>query len=187
MTLTADRYLRQFLFTEGTLGVVVQTALQTLKTEGVTARCRHGLVKQPKKEGRKHVRLETRSRTDKHICGLWLCNLFVKYEWNNYSEIFGWILWDLYLIQSGHSRSAGSKIGLTSGLSDSVTGSGEKNNHTINNVTPELRRYCVVHLSKNNNKKTQRLTRSESLVLVLSLSSLLLHLLFILWAPLFPF
>lgn len=52
MTLTADRYLRQFLFTEGTLGVVVQTALQTLKTEGVTARCRHGLVKQPKKEER---------------------------------------------------------------------------------------------------------------------------------------
>lgn len=138
MTLTADRYLRQFLFTEGTLGVVVQTALQTLKTEGVTARCRHGLVKQPKKEERKHVRLETRSRTDKHICGLWLCNLFVKYEWNNYSEIFGWILWDLYLIQSGHSRSAGSKIGLTSGLSDSVTGSGEKNNHTINNVTPDI-------------------------------------------------
>lgn len=151
MTLTAGRYLRQFLFTEGTLGVVVQTALQTLKTEGVTARCRHGLVKQPKKEERKHVRLETRSRTDKHICGLWLCKLFVKYEWNNYSEKFGWILWDLYLIQSGHSRSAGSKIGLTSGLSDSVTGSGEKNNHTINNVTPDI----VCYIYQKNSKTHQ--------------------------------
>lgn len=40
-------YLRQLLFTERTLWVVVQTSLQTLKTEGVTARSRHRLIEQP--------------------------------------------------------------------------------------------------------------------------------------------
>ena len=43
------------MFTEGTLGVVVQTSLQTLKTEGVTARCGHRLVVESAQTGGKRV------------------------------------------------------------------------------------------------------------------------------------
>lgn len=40
-------HLFQALFAEGTLGCVVQAALQTALAEGVAARRRHRLVKQP--------------------------------------------------------------------------------------------------------------------------------------------
>lgn len=40
-------HLSQALFAEGTLGHVVQAALQTVFTEGVAARCSHRLIEQP--------------------------------------------------------------------------------------------------------------------------------------------
>lgn len=42
-----NSYLFQTLFTEGTLGRVVQAALQAVFTEGVATGCSHRLVKQP--------------------------------------------------------------------------------------------------------------------------------------------
>lgn len=52
-------YLGQLFFTERTLWVVVQTSLQTLKTEGVTAGRRHRLIKKSGWERKKEKTIKT--------------------------------------------------------------------------------------------------------------------------------
>lgn len=65
-----NRYLAQLLFAEWTLWVVVKTSLQTPKTERVTARRRHRLVKQSGWEMHKHTTL-----LKSHVEDLFTCSL----------------------------------------------------------------------------------------------------------------
>lgn len=64
-------HLGQLLFTERTLWVMVQTSLQTLKTERVTTRRRHWLIEKSEqgskgKKKNKHIKQHTVYDKDKH-------------------------------------------------------------------------------------------------------------------------